>query len=78
MDGLHTRGAADPVNGWTVGRYKFFMIVSACTFVWQWIPNSIAPFVAYLGQFPTWIAPNNVAVNQVRHKPTQNPTALSF
>jgi hypothetical protein len=66
MDALHSRGAVDSANGWTVGRYRFFMIIAGCTFVWQWIPNAIAPFLSYLGQFPTWIAPNNVAVNQVR------------
>ncbi|KAH8881835.1 Tetrapeptide transporter, OPT1/isp4 [Thozetella sp. PMI_491] len=65
MDSLHNHASGDPVNGWRIGRYKFFMIVAGGTFIWQWIPNSIAPFVAYLGQFPTWIAPNNVVVNQV-------------
>ena len=66
MDGLHSRGSAEPVNGWKMGRYKFFMLVAGGTFVWQWVPNAIAPFVASIGQFPTWIAPNNVVVNQVR------------
>ncbi len=65
MDGLHSRGSAEPVNGWKMGRYKFFMLVAGGTFIWQWVPNAIAPFVAYIGQFPTWIAPNNVVVNQV-------------
>lgn len=78
MDGLHARGSQDPVNGWTVGRYKFFLIVASCTFVWQWVPNAIAPFVGYLGQFPTWIAPQNVAVNQVRPISKLNLTALNF
>lgn len=66
MDGLHSRGSGEPVHGWTMGRYKFFMIVAGCTFIWQWIPNTIAPFIGSIGLFPTWIAPNNVAVNQVR------------
>lgn len=65
MDGLHSRGSVEPIHGWTMGRYKFFMIVAGATFCWQWVPNSIAPFVGYLGLFPTWAAPNNVAVNQV-------------
>lgn len=78
MDGLHARGAVEPVHGWTIGRYKFFMIVAAGTFVWQWVPNAIAPFVASIGQFPTWIAPNNVAVNQVRSKSKLNLISLWF
>jgi OPT family small oligopeptide transporter len=67
MDGLHNHSGSDPssTNGWKMGRYKFFLIVAGATFLWEWVPNAIAPFVAYLGQFPTWIAPHNVAVNQV-------------
>lgn len=42
----------------------FFMLVSAVTFCYEWIPNVMANFLVYLGTFPTWIAPNNVAVNQ--------------
>lgn len=40
------------------------MLVSAVTFCYEWIPNVMANFLVYLGTFPTWIAPNNVAVNQ--------------
>ncbi|KAH6658562.1 Tetrapeptide transporter, OPT1/isp4 [Truncatella angustata] len=67
MDSLHSHGRADPAatNGWKIGRYHFFLVVAGATFFWQWIPNVIAPFVSNLGQFPTWIAPNNVVVNQV-------------
>lgn len=64
LDALHNHGSADSANGWTVGRYKFFMIVAGATFFWEWIPNCIAPFLAFFGQFPTWIAPHNIAVNQ--------------
>jgi OPT family small oligopeptide transporter len=64
MDALHSGGSADSANGWTMGRYKFFMIVAGGTFFWEWIPNCIAPFLCYIGQFPTWIAPSNVGVNQ--------------
>lgn len=40
------------------------MLVSGVTFCYEWIPNVMANFLVYLGTFPTWIAPNNVAVNQ--------------
>jgi hypothetical protein len=67
MDGLHNHASSDPhtSNGWKIGRYMFFMIVALTTFLWEWIPNVIAPFLGFLGQFPTWIAPENVVVNQV-------------
>lgn len=67
MESLHNHAASDPhaTNGWKIGRYMFFLIVAGTTFLWEWIPNTIAPFLVYLGQFPTWIAPENVIVNQV-------------
>ncbi|KAH8659933.1 Tetrapeptide transporter, OPT1/isp4 [Xylariales sp. PMI_506] len=67
MDSLHNHALSDPSqsNGWSIGRYKFFLIVAACTFCWEWFPLAILPFLSYLGAFPTWIAPNNVIVNQV-------------
>ena len=67
MDSLHNHSASDPskTNGWTIGRYKFFLIVAVSIFCWEWFPNIIAPFLSYIGTFPTWIAPNNIAVNQV-------------
>lgn len=66
MDSLHDHGASDPskTSGWKIGRYAFFLIVSGGTFLWSWIPNAMAPFLTYFGNFPVWIAPNNVAVNQ--------------
>jgi OPT family small oligopeptide transporter len=64
MDALHSGGHGEPANGWTIGRYRFFMILAGATFFWEWIPNCIAPFLSFLGLFPTWIAPHNVAVNQ--------------
>lgn len=66
MDSLHDHRPTDPskANGWTIGRYKFFLIVAMSAFSWHWIPFVIAPFLSYLGNFPTFIAPDNLAVNQ--------------
>lgn len=66
MDSLHNHSPSDPskTNGWTIGRYKFFLIVGASAFAWHWVPFVIAPFLSYIGTFPTWIAPNNLGVNQ--------------
>lgn len=64
---LHNHENSDPskTNGWRIGRYAFFLIVAGCTFVYEWFPVVIAQFMGYIGLFPTWIAPNNVIVNQV-------------
>ncbi|KAK7747413.1 hypothetical protein SLS53_001668 [Cytospora paraplurivora] len=64
---LHNHEPSDPAktNGWRIGRYAFFLVVAGCTFVYEWFPLVIAQFLAYIGLFPTWIAPNNAVVNQV-------------
>ncbi|KOS18311.1 Sexual differentiation process protein isp4 [Escovopsis weberi] len=66
MYSLHDHRATDPAiaNGWQIGRYTFFLIVAAGTFVWEWIPQVFAQFLQ-LFMFPCWIAPNNVVVNQI-------------
>ena len=66
MHSLHKHNASDPAttNGWSISRYKFFLIVSLVTFFYQWIPEVIAPFLQYF-TFACWIAPNNVVVNQL-------------
>lgn len=66
MDSLHDHSASDPskTNGWKIGRYSLFLYVACGTFLWQWVPNAMAPFLSYLGNFPVWIAPNNLGVNQ--------------
>ncbi|KAK2616194.1 hypothetical protein QQS21_000826 [Conoideocrella luteorostrata] len=66
MHSLHNHEPADPAitNGWRMGRYTFFLIVAGGTFVWEWFPQVFAQFLQ-LFLFATWIAPNNVAVNQV-------------
>jgi OPT family small oligopeptide transporter len=66
MYSLHDHSPADPAmtNGWKIGRYSFFLIVAAGTFVWEWVPQVFAQFLQ-LFMFPCWIAPNNVVVNQI-------------
>lgn len=51
-------------NGWKVSRLIFFGIIGVSSFVWYWFPNFIFQALSYFS-FPTWIAPNNVIVNQV-------------
>ncbi|GAB0132033.1 hypothetical protein EsDP_00000483 [Epichloe bromicola] len=66
MYSLHDHRASDPsaTNGWKIGRYSFFLLVALSTFVWEWFPLVIAPFLSYF-MWPTWIAPSNVVVNQI-------------
>ncbi|OBT41372.1 hypothetical protein VE00_08212 [Pseudogymnoascus sp. WSF 3629] len=63
---IHTKTAPDAVktSGWTMGRYKWFLIVMGAIFVWEWFPLWIAPFLATF-TFVCWAAPNNVIVNQL-------------
>ncbi|KKY31123.1 putative oligopeptide transporter opt-like protein [Diaporthe ampelina] len=66
MNTLHDHSPSDPslANGWKVGRYKFFLIVAAATFCYEWIPQVMATFLQIF-TFATWCAPNNVLVNQL-------------
>ena len=66
MHSLHNHQATDPAtaNGWSIGRYKIFMIIASLTFVWEWVPEVFAQFLQYF-LFPCWIWPNNVVVNQI-------------
>jgi len=66
MYSLHDHRASDPsqTNGWKIGRYSFFLLVALLTFAWEWFPLVIAPFLSYF-MWATWIAPENVVINQL-------------
>lgn len=66
MYSLHDHSRSDPskTNGWSMGRYKFFLIVACTYFVYAWFPSFIAPFLSFF-TFAVWIAPQNVVVNQI-------------
>ncbi|KAL6412497.1 putative OPT family small oligopeptide transporter [Ilyonectria robusta] len=66
MTSLHDHSASDPsqTNGWKIGRYMFFLVVACSTFAYEWLPTVIAPFLSMF-TFITWIAPQNVLVNQI-------------
>ncbi|KAF3993307.1 hypothetical protein FT663_00581 [Candidozyma haemuli var. vulneris] len=51
-------------NGWKISRYAFFAIVFMVSFVWYFFPGFIFQALSYFA-WPTWIAPENVTVNQV-------------
>ncbi|PYH78790.1 small oligopeptide transporter [Aspergillus uvarum CBS 121591] len=63
---LHDTRKPDPskVNGWTIGKYRFFLYVMIGSFCWYFFPGLIAPFLSYFA-WVTWIKPQNPVVNQV-------------
>ncbi|KAI1376961.1 small oligopeptide transporter [Hypoxylon crocopeplum] len=63
LSSLHSRANAT-ADGWKMTRIKFFMVVGTCAFVWYWFPGLIFTGLSYF-TWICWIAPNNLAVNQV-------------
>ncbi|KAF3902159.1 hypothetical protein ABW21_db0205880 [Orbilia brochopaga] len=63
---LHDHSKPDPTttNGWTISRYRFFLFMLLGSFVWYWIPGWLFQALSVFA-FPTFIAPNNVIVNQL-------------
>lgn len=63
---LHDRKRMDPsvTNGWKISGYRYFAYVSIASFVHYWFPGVIWQGLSVFS-FPTWIAPNNVVVNQL-------------
>ena len=58
-------GKKDPtVFGGTIARYRWFGYVCLGAFVYYFIPGFLAQFLSVFA-FATWIAPNNVVVNQL-------------
>ena len=55
----------DPtVLGGNMPRYKWFGLVTLGAFLYYFIPGHFAKFLSVFA-FPTWLAPNNVVVNQL-------------
>ncbi|POR37850.1 Sexual differentiation process protein isp4 [Tolypocladium paradoxum] len=57
----HGRSAEPPraADGWTMSRYRFFIVCFGAMFVWFWVPNYIFEGLG-LSNWPTWIAPGSV------------------
>ena len=55
----HGQDAQHAVNGWTMSRYRFFIICFCAMFAYYWIPNYFFEGLA-LFNWPTWISPTNV------------------
>lgn len=66
MYALHDHTPSDPskTNGWSIGRYRWFLYVFTGSFIWYWFPGVIFQGLTYFA-FVTWIKPNNPVVNQL-------------
>jgi hypothetical protein len=63
LTSLHSRANAI-ADGWKISRIHFFLVVCGGAFVWYWFPGLIFTALSYF-TWICWIAPSNVAVNQV-------------
>lgn len=55
----------DPtIIGGSMPRYRWFGIITLCSFVYYFIPGFLAQFLSIFA-FATWIAPDNAVVNQL-------------
>ena len=55
----------DPrILGGSMPRYRWFWIITSCSFAYYFIPGFLAQFLSSFA-FMTWLAPDNVVVNQI-------------
>lgn len=66
MNAMYARDdKPDPtVFGGNIPRYRWFGLVTLASFLYYFIPGFLAKFLSVFA-FPTWIAPDNVVVNQL-------------
>ncbi|CEJ61385.1 Putative Sexual differentiation process protein isp4 [Penicillium brasilianum] len=58
------KSANKKANGWSISRYKFFILVWAGAFVWYFVPGLLMPALSYFNVV-TWFAPKNVVVSNL-------------
>ncbi|KAJ5152829.1 uncharacterized protein N7482_009307 [Penicillium canariense] len=51
-------------NGWSISRYKFFILVWVGAFLWYFVPGLLMPALSYFNVV-TWFAPKNVVVSNL-------------
>lgn len=66
LNAMHEKnGKRDPtVFGGSMPRYRWFGLITLCSFLYYFIPGYLAQFLSSFA-FVTWIAPKNVVVNQL-------------
>lgn len=53
-----------PANGWTMSRWKFFLIVWLSAFLFYFLPGLLFPALSYFNVL-TWFAPDSVVVSNL-------------
>ena len=48
-------------NGWSISRWRFFLLIWSGAFVWYFVPGLLMPALSYFNVL-TWFAPENVVV----------------
>jgi OPT family small oligopeptide transporter len=61
---LTVRDSSEPINGWTISRYKYFFIIFLACFVYFWLPSYLFEAMHNFN-WMCWIRPNNNAVNSI-------------
>ncbi|KAI1263905.1 OPT family small oligopeptide transporter [Xylariaceae sp. FL1019] len=63
---LHDHAPSDPAktNGWSIGRYRYFLCVFTGAFLWYFFPGWIFQGLSYFN-FICWAAPSSVVVNKL-------------
>ncbi|EKV08503.1 hypothetical protein PDIG_58470 [Penicillium digitatum PHI26] len=51
-------------NGWSISRYKFFVVVWGGAFLWYFVPGLLMPALSYFNVI-TWLAPKNVVISNL-------------
>ncbi|KAG8851135.1 hypothetical protein FRB96_009476 [Tulasnella sp. 330] len=64
LNTLHQRSYAEIDKNATSGRYRFFLYVFGCSFIWYFLPGYLFTALSYFS-WVCWIAPKNIVVNQL-------------
>lgn len=51
-------------DGWSISRYKFFILVWGGAFLWYFVPGLLMPALSYFNVI-TWFAPKNVVLSNL-------------
>ncbi|ANB14253.1 oligopeptide transporter OPT1 [Sugiyamaella lignohabitans] len=54
-----------PVNGWTITRFNFFLVVFIGAFCWYWIPGLLFTGLSDIGAWISWIKPQDRILSQI-------------
>ncbi|KAI3406700.2 OPT6 [Candida oxycetoniae] len=61
---LMNEDANNTVHGWKISRYMFFIIVSLCSFVWNWVPNYLFQALSNFN-WPTWFNHKSIHLTNI-------------